>query len=114
MANVSVLNMEGQEVGTIDLNDAIFGVEVNENLIHMAVVQHLANKRQGTQKAKTRGQTSARAHRRPRPAARSPEEAESPGDRRVPAMRVRVQPELPSGRAAALYSHPFPATIPSR
>ena len=93
MANVSVLNMEGQEVGTIDLNDAIFGVEVNENLIR---------------------QTSARAHRRPRPAARSPEEAESPGDRRVPAMRVRVQPGLPSGRAAALYSHPFPATIPSR
>ena len=58
MANVSVLNMEGQEVGTIDLNDAIFGVEVNENLIHMAVVQHLANKRQGTQKAKTRGEVS--------------------------------------------------------
>ena len=101
MANVSVLNMQGQEVGTIDLNDAVFGVEVNENLIHMAVVQHLAN-------------TSARAHRRPRPAARSPEEAESPGDRRVPAMRARVQPELPSGRAAALCSHPFPATIPSR
>ena len=71
MANVSVLNMQGQEVGTIDLNDAIFGV-------------------------------------------RSPEEAESPGDRRVPAMRARVQPELPSGRAAALCSHPFPATIPSR
>ena len=58
MANVSVLNMQGQEVGTIDLNDAIFGVEVNENLIHMAVVQHLANKRQGTQKAKTRGEVS--------------------------------------------------------
>ncbi|MBR3036430.1 MAG: 50S ribosomal protein L4, partial [Lachnospiraceae bacterium] len=54
MANVAVYNMEGQEVGTIDLNDAIFGVEVNENLIHMAVVQQLANKRQGTQKAKTR------------------------------------------------------------
>ncbi|MBP3875537.1 MAG: 50S ribosomal protein L4 [Lachnospiraceae bacterium] len=58
MANVSVFNMEGQEVGTIDLNDAIFGVEVNENLIHMAVVQQLANKRQGTQKAKTRGEVS--------------------------------------------------------
>ena len=63
MANVSVLNMQGQEVGTIDLNDAVFGVEVNENLIHMAVVQHLANKRQGTQKAKTRGEVSA-VHRR--------------------------------------------------
>ena len=58
MANVSVFNMEGNEVGKMDLNDAIFGVEVNENLIHMAVVQHLANKRQGTQKAKTRGEVS--------------------------------------------------------
>ena len=53
MANVSVYNMEGKEVGTIDLNDAIFGVEVNEHLVHMAVVQQLANNRQGTQKAKT-------------------------------------------------------------
>ena len=58
MANVSVFNMEGNEVGKMDLNDAIFGVEVNENLIHMAVVQHLANKRQGTQKAKTRSEVS--------------------------------------------------------
>ena len=56
MANVSVLNMEGKEVGTIELNDAVFGVEVNEHLLHMAVVQHLANKRQGTQKAKTRSE----------------------------------------------------------
>ena len=58
MANVSVYNMEGKEVGTIELNDAIFGVEVNEHLVHMAVVQHLANKRQGTQKAKTRSEVS--------------------------------------------------------
>ena len=58
MANVSVYNMEGKEVGTIELNDAIFGVEVNEHLVHMAVVQHLANKRQGTQKAKTRAEVS--------------------------------------------------------
>ena len=58
MAQVSVYNMEGQEVGTIELNDAIFGVEVNEHLVHMAVVQHLANMRQGTQKAKTRGEVS--------------------------------------------------------
>jgi large subunit ribosomal protein L4 len=56
MATVSVFNMEGNEVGTIDLNDAIFGVEVNENLIHMAVVQQLANKRQGTHKAKERSE----------------------------------------------------------
>ena len=58
MANVAVYNIEGKEVGTIDLNDAIFGVEVNEHLVHMAVVQQLANKRQGTQKAKTRSEVS--------------------------------------------------------
>lgn len=56
MANVAVYNIEGKEVGTIDLNDAVFGVEVNEHLVHMAVVQQLANKRQGTQKAKTRSE----------------------------------------------------------
>ena len=58
MAKVSVYNMEGKEVGTIELNDAVFGVEVNEHLVHMAVVQQLANKRQGTQKAKTRSEVS--------------------------------------------------------
>jgi large subunit ribosomal protein L4 len=58
MANVSVVNMEGKEVGTIELNDAVFGVEINEHLVHMAVVQQLANNRQGTQKAKTRAEVS--------------------------------------------------------
>ena len=58
MANVSVYNMEGKEVGTVELNDAVFGVEANEHLVHMAVLQQLANKRQGTQKAKTRGEVS--------------------------------------------------------
>ena len=58
MANVSVYNMEGKEVGTIELNDAVFGVTVNEHLVHMAVVQQLANNRQGTQKAKTRSEVS--------------------------------------------------------
>ena len=58
MANVSVFNMEGKEVGTIELNDAVFGVEINEHLVHMAVVQQLANNRQGTQKAKTRAEVS--------------------------------------------------------
>ena len=53
MANVSVYNIEGKEVGTMDLSDAVFGVEINEHLLHMAVVNQLANKRQGTQKAKT-------------------------------------------------------------
>ncbi|MDR1800403.1 MAG: 50S ribosomal protein L4 [Lachnospiraceae bacterium] len=58
MANVSVYNMEGKEVGTIELNDSIFGVKINEHLVHMAVVRQLANRRQGTQKAKTRAEVS--------------------------------------------------------
>ena len=58
MAKVAVYNMEGKEVGSMDLNDAVFGVEVNEHLVHMAVVAQLANKRQGTQKAKTRSEVS--------------------------------------------------------
>ena len=58
MAKVSVYNMEGKEVETIDLSDAVFGVEVNEHLVHMAVVLQLANNRQGTQKAKTRSEVS--------------------------------------------------------
>ena len=83
MANVSVFNLEGNEVGTLELNDAVFGVEVNEHLVHMAVVAQLANKRQGTQKAKTRSEVSGG------------------GDRKVPDMQDRVQQELRSGRAAA-------------
>ena len=58
MASVSVYNMEGKEVGTMELSDAVFGVEVNDHLVHMAVVAQLANKRQGTQKAKTRSEVS--------------------------------------------------------
>ncbi len=58
MANVSVYNMEGNEVGTMELNDAVFGVKINEHLVHLAVVRQLANKRQGTQKAKTRSEVS--------------------------------------------------------
>ena len=56
MATVSVLNMEGKEVGTMELSDAVFGAKINEHLVHMAVVQQLANNRQGTQKAKTRSE----------------------------------------------------------
>ena len=56
MANVAVYNMEGKEVGTIELNDAVFGTEINDHLVHMAVVQQLANKRQGTQSARTRSE----------------------------------------------------------
>ena len=80
MANVSVYNIEGKEVGTIDLNDAVFGVEVNEHLVHMAVVSQLANKRQGTQKAKTRSEVSG-------------------GGRKAPVMQDRVLQELHSGQA---------------
>ena len=58
MANVTVSNLEGNEVGTMELNDAVFGVEINEHLVHLAVVRQLANKRQGTQKAKTRSEVS--------------------------------------------------------
>ena len=58
MANVTVYNVEGNEVGTMELNDAVFGVEVNEHLVHLAVVRQLANNRQGTQKAKTRSEVS--------------------------------------------------------
>lgn len=58
MANVTVYNMEGNEVGTMELNDSVFGVEINEHLVHLAVVRQLANKRQGTQKAKTRSEVS--------------------------------------------------------
>ena len=58
MANVTVYNMEGNEVGTMELNDAVFGVEINEHVVHLAVVRQLANNRQGTQKAKTRSEVS--------------------------------------------------------
>ena len=58
MANVTVYNMEGNEVGTMELNDAVFGAEINEHLVHLAVVRQLANNRQGTQKAKTRSEVS--------------------------------------------------------
>ena len=85
MANVSVYNIEGKEVGTIDLNDAVFGVEVNEHLVHMAVVSQLANKRQGTQKAKTRQ--------------KFPAAEENHGDRKVPVMQDRDLQELHSGQA---------------
>ena len=90
MANVSVYNIEGKEVGTIDLSDAVFGVEVNEHLVHMAVVSQLANKRQGTQKAKTRSEVSGggRNH----------------GDRKEQVMQDRVLQDLHSGQAVELYS----------
>ena len=87
MANVSVYNIEGNEVGTLELNDAVFGVEVNEHLVHLAVVAQLANKRQGTQKLKH--------------VPKFPAEEENRGDRREQVTQDRVQQELRSGQAAA-------------
>ncbi len=84
MATISVLNMEGKEVGTMELNDAVFGVEVNEHLVHRAVVQQLANNRQGTQKAKTRSEVS--------------------GGGRKPWRQKGTGSVLRNGKAAALYS----------
>ena len=84
MANVSVYNMDGQEVGKMDVADSVFAADVKENLVHLAVVQHLAALRQGTQKAKTRGEVS--------------------GGGRKPwrqNMQDRVQRELRSGHTAA-------------
>ena len=94
MANVSVYNIEGKEVGSIELNDAVFGVEVNEHLVHMAVVNQLANNRQGTQSAKTRSEVS--------------------GGGRELVMQDRVQQELHSGLAAVSYSHQSQEIIHSR
>ena len=85
MANVSVYNIEGKEVGTIDLNDAVFGVEVNEHLVHMAVVSQLANNRQGTQKAKTRSEVSGGGRK--------------PWRQKEQVMQDRVLQELHSGQA---------------
>ena len=84
MATVAVYNMQGAEVGKMDLNDAIFGVEVNEHLVKMVVTAHLAAERQGTQKAKTRSEVS--------------------GSSREQVTQDRVQQELRSGQAAELYS----------
>ncbi len=85
MASVSVYNMEGKEVGTIELNDAVFGVKVNEHLVQLY----------------SSLQINVREPRRQRPAARCPEADASPGGRRAQATRDRDRPGLPSGKAAA-------------
>ena len=87
MATVSVLNMEGKEVEKLELNDNIFGVEINEHLVHLAVVSQLANNRQGTQKAKTRSEVRE----------------ENLGDRKEQVMQDRDLSELHSGKAEELY-----------
>ena len=97
MANVSVYNMEGKQVDTIELSDAVFGVEVNEHLVHLAVKQQLAANRQGTQKAARRYLAAE----------------ESRTDRRAQVMQDRVQRELRSSRAAVLCLPRFRVIIPS-
>ena len=95
MAKVSVYNMEGSVVGDIELNDAVFGVEVNEHLVKLAVTAQLANKRQGTQKAKTRAEVSG--------GGRKPWKQKGTGHARQGSTR---SPQ-------ALYSHPFREITPS-
>ena len=90
MANVSVYNIEGKEVGTIDLSDAVFGVEVNEHLVHMAVVSSL--------------QTNVREHRKRKLVLKFPEVEENHGDRKEQVMQDRVLQDLHSGQAVELYS----------
>ena len=97
MANVSVYNMEGKEVGTMELNDAVFGVEINDHLVHLAVVRQLANKRQGTQKAKTRSEVSG--------GGRKPWRQKGTGHARQ---------GLRSGQAAVLYSLRFREIMKSK
>ena len=94
MANVTVYNMEGNEVGTMELNDAVFGAPINEHLLHLAVVRQLANKRQGTQKAKTRSEVSG--------GGRKPWRQKGTGHASV----------HHSGPAAVLYSLPFREITP--
>ena len=100
MAKVSVYNIEGKEVDTIELNDAVFGVEVNEHLVHMAVVNQLANNRQGTQKAKTR--------------LKFPAAEENHGDRKEQVTQDRDQQDHLSGQAVELYLLRFRETTPSK
>ena len=98
MANVTVYNMEGNEVGTMELNDAVFGAPINEHLLHLAVVRQLANKRQGTQKAKTRSEVSG--------GGRKPWRQKGTG-------HARQGPSVHhSGPAAVLYSLPFREITP--
>ena len=99
MANVTVYNMEGNEVGTMELNDAVFGAPINEHLLHLAVVRQLANKRQGTQKAKTRSEVSG--------GGRKTVETE-----RNRSCQDRVPSVHHSGPAAVLYSLPFREITP--
>ena len=91
MASVKVYDIEGKEVETLELNDAVFGVEINEHIMHKAVVGQLANNRQGTQSAKTRSEVSG--------GGRKPWRQKGTGHAR------QVLQDLHSGQAAELYSH---------
>ena len=94
MSTMKVLNMAGAEVGTVELNDAIFGIEPNQTVVHEVVKNHLANCRQGTQSALTRAEVSGGGRK--------------PWRQKAPAMRDRVPPVLPSGLTAASCLPPSP------
>ena len=97
MPNVAIYNISGAKVGEMELSENIFGQELNVPAMHAHV--------------KAISQISVRALRALRPARKFPAAAKSPGGRRAPVVPVRVQPDPPSGRTAALYSLPSPATI---
>ena len=100
MAKANVYNMAGQQVGEIELSEAVFGIEPNQAVVHEVVKNHLANCRQGTQSALTRAEVSGGG--------------KKPCARRAPATLVRVPPGLPSGPTAASCSPPSPALTAMR
>ena len=95
MPKVTVYNMSGAQVGELELSEAVFGIQPNQVAVHAVIKNYLANQRQGTQSTLTRTEVRAAA--------------ESPGDRRAPAMRARAQSAPPSGTMAASRSAPSPA-----
>ena len=103
MAKANVFNMAGQQVGEIELSEAVFGIEPNQAVVHEVVKNHLANCRQGTQSALTRAEVSG--------GGKKPWRQKGTGARRAPATPVRVPPGLPSGPTAASCLPPSPAPI---
>lgn len=97
MPNVAIYNISGAKVGEMELSENIFGQELNVPAMHAYVKAYLANQRQGTQSVKTRAEVSGGG--------------KKPWRQKAPVVPVRVQPDPPSGRTAALYSLPSPATI---
>ena len=108
MPSISVVDMEGKNVGTIELADSVFGIEPNAAVMHQMVVNYLAAQRQGTQSALTRSEVSGGGRKPWRQKGTGRARQGSTGDRRVQAAPDRAPQELPSGHTAALYSLPSP------